>query len=103
MVGTKIDMLKLGADDYITKPFDLGEVVARVESNLRRSGKQLQGGRNLQYKDLELNDHSKRVAIQGAEIELTPRNIAYWSCSSSTKGKYLRKRTCMNPSGRMNI
>lgn len=39
-VGTKIDLLKLGADDYITKPFDLGEVVARVESNLRRSQQQ---------------------------------------------------------------
>ncbi|MFQ7119417.1 MAG: response regulator transcription factor [Intestinibacter sp.] len=36
MISTKIDLLKLGADDYITKPFDLGEVVARIESNLRR-------------------------------------------------------------------
>lgn len=36
LVGTKIDLLTLGADDYITKPFDLGEVTARVVSNLRR-------------------------------------------------------------------
>ena len=36
MISTKIDLLKLGADDYITKPFDLGEVIARIESNLRR-------------------------------------------------------------------
>lgn len=32
MVGTKIDLLKIGADDYITKPFNLGEVAARIES-----------------------------------------------------------------------
>ena len=36
LVGTKIDLLTLGADDYITKPFDLGEVTARVVSKLRR-------------------------------------------------------------------
>ena len=32
----KIDLLRLGADDYITKPFDMEEVLARIESNLRR-------------------------------------------------------------------
>ncbi|WP_330619671.1 response regulator transcription factor [Vallitalea pronyensis] len=37
MIKTKIDLLKLGADDYITKPFDLGEVMARIETNLRQS------------------------------------------------------------------
>ena len=36
LVGTKIDLLTLGADDYITKPFDLGEVTARVVSKRRR-------------------------------------------------------------------
>ncbi len=36
LVSTKIDLLRLGADDYITKPFDLGEVLARIESILRR-------------------------------------------------------------------
>lgn len=36
MVHTKVDLLRLGADDYVTKPFDLNEILARVESNLRR-------------------------------------------------------------------
>jgi DNA-binding response OmpR family regulator len=71
MVGTKIDLLKLGADDYITKPFDLGEVAARVESNLRRSRKQLHEGAVLRYKDLALDDRTKRAAVNNAELELT--------------------------------
>ena len=36
MVQTKIDLLKLGADDYMTKPFDLHELLARIEANLKR-------------------------------------------------------------------
>lgn len=41
LVSTKIDLLRLGADDFITKPFDLGEVLARIESILRRINKKL--------------------------------------------------------------
>ena len=37
MVQTKIDLLKLGADDYMTKPFDLHELLARIEANLKRT------------------------------------------------------------------
>ncbi len=40
MVTTKIDLLRLGADDYITKPFNLGEVAARVMTNLRHYNSQ---------------------------------------------------------------
>ena len=75
MVGTKIDLLKLGADDYITKPFDLGEVAARVESNLRRSRKQLQQaeGEIFHYKDMLLDESTKRVCVNNTDIELTAK------------------------------
>lgn len=72
-VGTKIDLLKLGADDYITKPFDLGEVVARVGSNLRRSHKQVQVNKVLSYKDIVCDDQTKRVTIQDQDVELTAK------------------------------
>lgn len=75
MVGTKIDLLMLGADDYITKPFDLGEVVARVESNLRRAHKQIHINKQFQYKDLTLDDNAKRVTVDGNEIELTAKEF----------------------------
>jgi len=73
LVGTKIDLLKLGADDYITKPFDLGEVVARVETNLRRYNKKTQESKVYQYKGMTLDDNTKRVSVNNIEIELTAK------------------------------
>lgn len=60
LVGTKIDLLTLGADDYITKPFDLGEVTARVISNLRRYHMKDQK-KQLSYKELTLDTESKTL------------------------------------------
>ena len=74
MVSTKIDLLKMGADDYITKPFDLGEVVVRVETALRRSRR---GGTVshdvLRYKDIVLDCSDMRVAVGDTEIKCTAK------------------------------
>lgn len=74
MISTKIDLLKLGADDYITKPFDLGEVVARVESNLRRySISVAEPNTVFTYKDITLNTNTKEVKINGNTLDLTAK------------------------------
>lgn len=74
MISTKIDLLKLGADDYITKPFDLGEVVARVESNLRRySISVAETDPVFTYKDITLNANTKEVKINGNILDLTAK------------------------------
>jgi len=91
MVGTKIDLLKLGADDYITKPFDLGEVVARVESILRRSHKQLQEDHVLSYKDMVLDERTKRVSINNGEIELTAKEYLILELLLKHRGKVFTK------------
>lgn len=72
MISTKIDLLKLGADDYITKPFDLGEVVARVESNLRRYSISVSNPTAIfTYKDLTLDTNTKEVKIGENTLDLT--------------------------------
>ncbi|HEY5560378.1 MAG TPA: response regulator transcription factor [Clostridiaceae bacterium] len=91
MVGTKIDLLKLGADDYITKPFDLGEVVARVESNLRRSRNQVQETKVFLYKDMLLDDSTKRVSVNGIEIELTAKEYLILEMLIKHSGKVFTK------------
>ncbi len=73
MVNTKIDLLKLGADDYITKPFDLGEVQARVETLLRRTQRQKRKEQVYSFKELRIDSNAKRFYINNAEMELTAK------------------------------
>lgn len=69
---TKIDLLRLGADDYITKPFDIDEVIARIEANLRRNLPNAALSSNvLTYKDIRLDLSSKQIRVNGQEITLT--------------------------------
>jgi DNA-binding response OmpR family regulator len=91
MVGTKIDLLKLGADDYITKPFDLGEVVARVESNLRRTRKQVQEDETFQYKDIYLNRNMKHVKVNQTAIDLTAKEYQILELLMTHQGKVFSK------------
>ena len=66
----KVYGLKMGADDYIVKPFDIGEVLARVQMVLRRYGK---GQNELHFQDVTLHLSSRRVTKGGEEISLTPK------------------------------
>ncbi|QLY81462.1 response regulator transcription factor [Clostridium intestinale] len=91
MVGTKIDLLRIGADDYITKPFDLGEVVARVESNLRRTSRQIQGSKKFTYKDLILDYNRKQVMVNGVEVELTAKEYMLLEILIKNSGKVFSK------------
>ncbi|MBR1758705.1 MAG: response regulator transcription factor [Lachnospiraceae bacterium] len=71
-VGDRIRGLRMGADDYLCKPFQLGELLARVESVLRRSGKL---GQQLFWQDVVLDPESRTVMKKDEEIELTPKEF----------------------------
>ncbi|HEU5219245.1 MAG TPA: response regulator transcription factor, partial [Gemmatimonadales bacterium] len=73
-VGHKVEALRAGADDYVTKPFAFEEVLARVEA-LSRRPKQLSSAR-LSVADLELDLGSREVRRGGRLIELTPKEYA---------------------------
>lgn len=66
----KIKGLRMGADDYIVKPFELDEVVARVESVLRRYGK---SNSRIYFNDIEVNTNGRTVIKAGIEVVLTPK------------------------------
>ena len=73
----RVNVLRLGADDFIPKPFDNDEVLARVEAQLRRY-KQFSapgGGQVLRCGDLELDREAIRVTAGGREVALTAREF----------------------------
>lgn len=73
----RVNVLRLGADDFIPKPFDNAEVLARVEAQLRRY-KQFSapgGGQVLRCGDLELDREAIRVTAGGREVPLTAREF----------------------------
>jgi two-component system OmpR family response regulator len=63
--------LTLGGDDYVTKPFSLEELIARIRTILRRSGLAEETSSKLVFADLELDEDTHEVARGGAAIELT--------------------------------
>ncbi|WP_079425860.1 response regulator transcription factor [Clostridium oryzae] len=71
----KIDLLRLGADDYITKPFDMEEALARIESNLRRVQFQTTSKPELSYRDLIVNVHNNTAFLKGEELMLTAKEF----------------------------
>jgi two-component system, OmpR family, response regulator len=67
----KVRGLTGGGDDYMTKPFSLEELVARIRTILRRTGQASPESGRLVFEDLELDEESREVTRAGAPIELT--------------------------------
>ena len=76
-VDDRLTGLRLGGDDYVTKPFNLDEVIARIEARLRRSGPvgSTDDEDVLRVGDLELDERSHEVTRAGQQIELTAREF----------------------------
>ena len=68
----KVIGLELGADDYITKPFGMRELVARIKTVLRRAGKAGQAGPVLRVADIVLDQEAHAVFVAGEPVRLTP-------------------------------
>jgi DNA-binding response OmpR family regulator len=91
----RIAGLKLGADDYIVKPFSLGEVTARIESVLRRSGVNASQHEiekpNISFGNLQINESTHEARLSGALLELTSKEFALLSfIASSPRQVYSR-------------
>lgn len=91
---TKVQVLKLGADDFVSKPFDVDEVLARVEAQLRRymvfSSEALKNGK-LTYKGITIEKDMHRVFVKGEEIPLTAREYSILELLMSYPSKVFTK------------
>ncbi|HJC09063.1 MAG TPA: response regulator transcription factor [Candidatus Gemmiger stercorigallinarum] len=86
----RVQGLRLGADDYLVKPFEIEELLARVETVLRRTGK---GGRVLKAFDVELDTVSHTVTQRGHELELTPLEFGLLEQLMRNRGAALYRDT----------
>jgi len=74
LVEQRVEGLDAGADDYLTKPFAVAELMARVRALVRR--RLTDGGRLLRYADIEIDRHQRRVMRAGRTIPLTAKEFA---------------------------
>ncbi len=74
-VESKVNLLLSGAVDYVTKPFDMNELLARITVRLRTNNKN-NDSRELKFKDLRLNTDTHTAEINGSEIRLTRTEAA---------------------------
>ena len=65
----KVEGLELGADDYITKPFDMAELIARIKALIRR--RNFSGNNNISKGDILIKTDNREVFVKNAQIELT--------------------------------
>jgi len=108
---TKVQALDAGADDYVTKPFGINELLARVRANLRRLPPQDVMGGTIEDGDFRIDLDSHSVNIRGEEVRLTPKEFellvylarhprklishrsllaAVWGADSTQQPEYLR-------------
>ena len=91
----KIAALDAGADDYLTKPFGIGELLARVRVALRRHSGQQPDAR-IHFADVSVDFTARRVQRAGSEIHLTPIEFRLLSILLNNAGKVLTQRQLLS-------
>lgn len=108
---TKVQALDAGADDYVTKPFGINELLARVRANLRRTPQEEISGGVIEDGDFRVDLDAHVVSVRGRELKLTPKEFellvyfarnphkvvthrkllsAVWGAASAEQPEYLR-------------
>ena len=92
----KITALDLGADDYVSKPFGIGELLARLRAALRRSGTGATPGTVFTSGDLKVDLEKRLVHVGSAEVHLTPVEYKLLNVLVTNAGKVITQRQLLN-------
>ena len=94
----KISALDLGADDYVAKPFAIGELMARVRAALRRSAvlAPYQVGGTVRFGSVEVDLEKREVTVSGRVVHLTPNEYRLLQTLVKSAGKVVTQRQLLN-------
>jgi two-component system KDP operon response regulator KdpE len=91
---TKVDALDSGADDYVTKPFGIDELMARVRAALRRAGVDNDLA-SFEVGDFRIDLEARRVHVRGNEVRLTPKEFDLFVYMARHPNRVITHRTLL--------
>ena len=93
--STKVEALNSGADDYVTKPFGMDELLARVRAALRRSSQFVHLMTRFEAGDFRIDQEARTVHIKGHEVRLTPKEFQLLTYLIRNAGRVLTPRVLL--------
>lgn len=95
--GAKVAALDAGADDYVTKPFNIQELKARIRAHLRRQGaQQVPLDQSVKVGDFVIEVPEHRVSVRGEDVHLTPKQFDLLLYMAQSPGKVLGHRDLLS-------
>ncbi len=92
----KVSGLDSGADDYVTKPFAIEELLARIRTALRRRGAMPEDDGHYSVQGLCLDVSSRRVTVNGQEVELARKEFDLLQCLLENRGRVMDRSALLN-------
>jgi two-component system KDP operon response regulator KdpE len=90
---SKIEALDAGADDYVTKPFSIQELLARVRAHLRRAPERAAAA--IEVGDFVVDELAHTITVQGKPLHLTPKEFDLLACMARHAGKVMTHRALL--------
>lgn len=91
----KVEALDAGADDYVTKPFSINELLARIRAHIRRVKPEIEDVKRIEAGDFRIDLESRTVNVAGREVHLTPKEFDLLVYLARHQGKVLTHRTLL--------
>jgi two-component system, OmpR family, KDP operon response regulator KdpE len=93
----KVEALDKGADDYVTKPFSINELLARIRASLRRvSATQQESSEPIEVGDFHIDLQTRIVKVRKKEVHLTPKEFDLLVFMARNPGKVITHRALLN-------